>query len=62
MKGSFFKRITLFLLTNLAVVAALGIVARLLGVESFLARQGSGLNLPALLIMSAVMGFAGSII
>jgi heat shock protein HtpX len=62
MKGSFFKRITLFLLTNLAVVAALGIVARLLGVESFLARQGAGLNLPALLIMSAVMGFAGSII
>ncbi|EAU67559.1 putative protease HtpX homolog [Stigmatella aurantiaca DW4/3-1] len=44
------------------MVAALGIVARLLGVESFLARQGVGLNLPALLIMSAVMGFAGSII
>lgn len=62
MKGSFGKRITLFVLTNLAVVAALAIIARLLGVESLLARKGVGLNLPALLIMSAVMGFAGSII
>lgn len=62
MKGSFGKRIVLFLLTNLAVVAMLGIVGRLLGVDSMLARQGSGLNLGALLIMSAVMGFAGSLI
>ncbi len=62
MKGSFFKRITLFILTNLAVVAALAIIARLLGVESLLARSGRGLNLTALLIFSAVLGFAGSII
>jgi heat shock protein HtpX len=62
MKGSFAKRITLFLLTNLAVLAMLAIVMRVLGVESLLARQGVGLNLTALLIMSAVMGFGGAII
>jgi heat shock protein HtpX len=62
MKGSFGKRIVLFLLTNLAVVAMLGIVGRLLGVDSMLARRGSGLDLGALLIFSAVLGFAGSLI
>jgi heat shock protein HtpX len=62
MKGTFAKRITLFVLTNLAVVAALAVIARVLGVESLMARKGVGLNLTALLIMSAVMGFAGSII
>ncbi|MCY1017441.1 protease HtpX [Pyxidicoccus sp. MSG2] len=62
MKRSFVGRIALFILTNLAVVAMLAIVGRLLGVDSFLARQGTGLNLTALLIMSAVMGFGGSII
>jgi heat shock protein HtpX len=62
MKGSFFSRIALFVITNLAVVAMLAIVGRLLGVDSMLARQGGGLNLTALLIMSAVMGFGGSII
>ncbi|MFP2903902.1 protease HtpX [Pyxidicoccus sp. 3LFB2] len=62
MKGSFISRIALFLVTNLAVVAMLAIVGRLLGVDSMLARQGGGLNLTGLLIMSAVMGFGGSII
>lgn len=62
MKGRFISRIALFILTNLAVVAMLAVVGRLLGVDSVLARQGSGLNLTALLIMSAVMGFGGSII
>jgi heat shock protein HtpX len=62
MKGSFAKRITLFILTNLAVVAMLAIVARLIGVDSLLARKGVGLNLTGLLIMSAVMGFGGAII
>jgi heat shock protein HtpX len=62
MKRSFVGRIALFILTNLAVVGMLAIVGRLLGVDSFLARQGTGLNLTALLIMSAVMGFGGSII
>jgi heat shock protein HtpX len=62
MKGSFASRIALFVLTNLAVVAMLAIVGRLLGVDSLLARQGSGLNLTVLLILSAVMGFGGSIV
>jgi heat shock protein HtpX len=62
MKGSFTSRIALFVLTNLAVVAMLALVGRLLGVDSLLARQGVGLNLTTLLIMSAVMGFGGSII
>ncbi|GHG87078.1 protease HtpX [Comamonas sp. JC664] len=62
MKGSFAKRITLFVLTNLAVVAMLAIVGRLIGVENLMVRQGVNLNLPGLLIMAAVMGFGGSII
>lgn len=61
MKGSFAKRITLFVLTNLAVVAMLAIVGQLIGVENLLARRGVGLNLPGLLIMAAVMGFGGAI-
>jgi len=56
------KRILLFLLTNLAIVVLLGIVLRLLGVESILDETGTGLNLGALLIFAAVFGFAGSFI
>jgi heat shock protein HtpX len=56
------KRVILFLATNLAIVVLLGIVLRLLGVDSLLAAQGSGLNLTSLLIFSAVVGFAGSLI
>jgi len=62
MKGSFAKRITLFVLTNVAVLAVLAVIARLIGVESLMASKGVGLNLTSLLIMSAVMGFGGSII
>ena len=54
------KRIALFLLTNLAVMLVLGVVASLLGVDRFLTSKG--LNLPMLLAFSAVMGFGGSII
>ena len=49
------KRIVLFVLTNLAVVVVLGIVASLLGVNRFL--TANGLNLGALLGFAAVMGF-----
>ena len=41
------KRIVLFVLTNLAIVVVLGIVASLLGVNRFL--TANGLNLTALL-------------
>jgi heat shock protein HtpX len=62
MKGTFAKRITLFVLTNLAVVALVAVVGKLLGFERLLARQGAGLDLTGLLVLAAVMGFAGSLI
>ncbi len=55
-------RILLFLGTNVAILAVLSITMRILGVDDMLARQGGGLNLNALLIMSAVIGFTGSFI
>lgn len=54
------KRIALFLITNLAVVLVLSVVASLLGVDRFL--TANGLNLGALLVFSAIFGFGGSII
>ena len=54
------KRILLLILTNVAVVAVLGIVASLLGVNHYLTRNG--LNLGALLGYALVMGFGGAII
>jgi heat shock protein HtpX len=54
------KRILLFVLTNVLVVAVLGIVASLLGVNRYL--TGSGLNLTALMGYALVMGFGGAII
>lgn len=54
------KRIFLFLATNIAVLAVMSIVLSLLGVNRFL--TGSGLNLPMLLVFSAVLGFTGSIV
>ncbi|MFC4623563.1 protease HtpX [Comamonas nitrativorans] len=54
------KRIALFLLTNIAVVAVLGITASLLGVNRFL--TANGLNLGALLGFAFIMGFGGAII
>ena len=54
------KRVILFLLTNLAILLVLSITARLLGVDRFLV--GNGLNMGALLIFAALMGFGGSFI
>ena len=54
------KRIFLFVLTNLAVVVVLGIVANLLGVNRYL--TANGLNLGQLLGFALVMGFGGAII
>lgn len=54
------KRILLFVLTNVAVVAVLGLVASLLGVNRYL--TGSGLNLGLLLGYALVIGFGGAII
>ena len=54
-------RIFLFLATNLAVVLVASITLSLLGVGSIHDGQG-GMNLQALLIFCAVIGFAGSVI
>lgn len=54
------KRIVLFLATNLAVVLVLSIVLNVLGVARPV--SGAGINVPALLVFSLVVGFTGSII
>jgi heat shock protein HtpX len=54
------KRIFLFVLTNIAVIAVMSIVLSVLGVDRFLTQ--AGLNLPMLLVFSLVVGFTGSII
>jgi heat shock protein HtpX len=54
------KRIVLFLLTNLAVMLVLSVVASLLGVNRYL--TANGLNFGALLAFCAIFGFGGSII
>lgn len=56
------KRIFLFLATNLAIIVVLSITLRLLGVERILDAQGANLDLNALLIFAAVLGFGGSLI
>lgn len=56
------KRVWLFVLTNIAVLVVLGIVLRLLGVDSILAASGSGLDYWNLLIFAALFGFGGSFI
>jgi heat shock protein HtpX len=55
------KRIFLFLLTNIAVLVVINITLRLLGVDRILDQSG-GINFSALMVMSAVIGFSGSII
>jgi heat shock protein HtpX len=56
------KRILLFVATNVAVLVLLSIVLRLLGVDSMLDQQGVAIDYNALLILSAVIGFGGSLI
>ena len=55
-------RILLFLATNAAVLVLISIVFQVLGIEGILADNGVDLNLKALLVMSAVIGFGGSFI
>jgi len=58
----FFKRIVLFLATNIAILFVLNVTMRLLGIESILDQQGVDLNLNALLVFAGVIGFSGSLI
>jgi heat shock protein HtpX len=60
LKENSMKRIILFVLTNVMVVAVLGLVASLLGVNRYL--TADGLNLSALLGYALLMGFGGAII
>lgn len=55
-------RILLFLATNAAVLVVVSVVFKMLGLEGVLAQNGVDLNLQALLVMSAVIGFTGSFI
>jgi len=55
-------RIFLFLATNAAIMVLISIVFQVLGIEGILAENGVDLNLQALLVMSAVIGFGGSFI
>ncbi|MCP4238206.1 MAG: protease HtpX [Aestuariibacter sp.] len=55
-------RIGLFLATNIAIMLLISIVFQLFGLEGILASNGVDLNLQALLIMSGLFGFGGSII
>jgi len=54
------KRIVLFLLTNLAILAMLTLVVRITGIDAWLAARG--MNLASLLVMAAIFGFAGSLL
>jgi heat shock protein HtpX len=55
-------RIFLFLATNVAIMVVISIVFNLLGLSGTLDAQGIGLDLNALLVMSAVIGMTGSVI
>jgi len=52
------KRIVLFLATNLAVVVLLSVIINVLGLNTWLTAEG--INVTALLIFSAVVGFVGA--
>lgn len=55
-------RIFLFLLTNAAVLVVISILFNLLGIKGILDQQGVGLDLNALLMVSAIIGMSGSFI
>jgi heat shock protein HtpX len=55
-------RILLFLATNIAIMIVISILFSVLGLNSTLDAQGVDLNLNALLVMSAIIGMAGSFI
>jgi heat shock protein HtpX len=52
----------MFLATNIAVMALISLVFSLFGFQGLLAQNGVDLDLQALLVYSAVIGFSGSII
>jgi len=61
-KGVIMLRIGLFLATNAAILVLISVVFQVFGFEGILAENGVDLNLQALLVLSAVIGFGGSFI
>ena len=55
------KRIALFLMTNIAILVVISVVFQVLGIDGIQTASGQ-LDLTALLIMSAIIGFTGSFI
>ncbi len=55
-------RLLLFLATNVAVLVVISLMFRLLGIDGLLATNRIDLDLNALLIYSAIIGFSGSLI
>ncbi|MDP1995665.1 MAG: protease HtpX [Gallionella sp.] len=55
------KRIFLFILTNMAVLLVISITLRLLGVDRWMDETGA-IDFNALLVLSAVIGFSGSLV
>jgi heat shock protein HtpX len=54
------RRIILFILTNLAIMLTLTLIARVTGLDTWLAQRGS--NFGGLLALAALFGFGGSFI
>ena len=55
-------RMLLFIGTNMAILVILSITMQIFGIEGVLDQQGVDLDLTALLIISAIIGFSGSFI
>ncbi|MGA0805860.1 MAG: protease HtpX, partial [Pseudohongiellaceae bacterium] len=55
-------RLVLFFATNIAVMLLVSVIFRLVGLDSILQANGVGLDLNALLLYSAIIGFTGSFI
>jgi len=55
-------RILLFVGTNIAIIALLSVTFSLFGIQGLLAQNGVDLNLNALMVYSAVIGFSGAFI
>lgn len=55
------RRIILFVLTNLAVMALLTVIVKVFGIDTYTYTE-AGINFKGILILSAVIGFGGSFI
>ena len=56
-----FKRIMLFVLTNVLVITTISIIFSVFGIQGYIKEEG-GIDFAALLIFSAIIGFTGALI